>query len=61
MAVAAPPGARGPAHEREAAAACREIMIDLPMDSSGVATLSDRTGLDVQRPDDAAAVITVPG
>ncbi|MDQ8702537.1 helix-turn-helix domain-containing protein [Streptomyces sp. LHD-70] len=42
MAVAVAPVARGLARVRESAAAAREIMIDLPMDSSGVATLSDR-------------------
>lgn len=36
------PVARGPARVRDAAAAAREIMIYLPMDSSGVAALSDR-------------------
>ncbi|MCX4767693.1 helix-turn-helix domain-containing protein [Streptomyces sp. NBC_01275] len=41
-AVAVAPVARGLAHVREAAAAAREIMTDLPMDSTGVATLSDR-------------------
>ncbi|MFD3590773.1 PucR family transcriptional regulator [Streptomyces sp. NPDC058683] len=42
MAVAVAPVARGLARVRESAAAAREIMIDLPMDSTGVATLSDR-------------------
>ncbi|MFJ8026769.1 PucR family transcriptional regulator [Streptomyces sp. NPDC096311] len=42
MAVAVAPVARGLARVRDAAKAAREIMIDLPMDSSGVATLSDR-------------------
>ncbi|MDH2391896.1 helix-turn-helix domain-containing protein [Streptomyces sp. HNM0663] len=40
--VAVAPVARGLARIRESAAAAREIMIDLPMDSTGVATLSDR-------------------
>ncbi|MFI1030070.1 helix-turn-helix domain-containing protein [Streptomyces sp. NPDC020951] len=42
MAVAVAPVARGLVRVREAAAAAREIMTDLPMDSTGVATLSDR-------------------
>jgi PucR-like helix-turn-helix protein len=42
MAVALAPVARGLARVGDAAAAAKEIMIDLPMDSSGIATLSDR-------------------
>ncbi|MEU5029152.1 helix-turn-helix domain-containing protein [Streptomyces milbemycinicus] len=42
MAVAVAPVARGLVRVRDAASAAREIMIDLPLDSSGVATLSDR-------------------
>ncbi|MGA5563556.1 helix-turn-helix domain-containing protein [Streptomyces platensis] len=42
VAVAVAPVARGLARVRESAAAAREIMIDLPMDTSDVATLSDR-------------------
>ncbi|WP_405952868.1 hypothetical protein OG588_48250 [Streptomyces prunicolor] len=42
MAVAVAPVARGLVRVREAAAAAREIMTDLPMDGTGVATLSDR-------------------
>ncbi|MFE1934493.1 helix-turn-helix domain-containing protein [Streptomyces sp. NPDC059474] len=42
MAVAIAPVARGLAHVREAADAAREIMTDLPMGSSGIATLLER-------------------
>lgn len=42
MAAAVAPVARGLVDVREAAAAAREIMTDLPMDSSGITTLLER-------------------